>query len=61
MAIDMMRRRKIINYQNQPGQKLGETRISDEHRHTPPGIVDLARSRDERTVNYLKRAKKRRI
>ncbi len=54
----MMRRKRMTI---DPSEVLGESRIAAKPRPKPPGIIDLAKTRDERTLNYLRRAKKRRI
>ena len=43
-----------------PSEKLGESRIAAQPKPNVPGVIDLAKL-DEQTLNYLKRAKKRRI
>jgi hypothetical protein len=58
ITIAMIRRRKLITH---PSQAPNGARIMVKPKPTLPGIIDLAKTREERTLNYLKRAKKRRI
>jgi len=57
IAIDMMRRRRLITHPSH----APERRIVAKPRPKPAGIVDLANKRDERTLSYLERAKKRKL
>ena len=52
----MVRRKTMITH---PSHAPGETRIFVKPKPKPPGIIDLAKTRDERTINYLRRAKNR--
>ena len=56
--IDMIGRRKLITH---PSHAPSGARIFVKPKPKPPGIIDLAKTRDERTLNYLRRAKKGRI
>lgn len=58
MVIAMMRRNRRMK---DPSEILGESRIAARPAPKSPGVVDLAKSGDERTLNYLRRAKKRKL
>jgi len=55
----MIRRRKLITHPSQAPS--GTSHIKVKAVQKLPGIIDLAKTREERTLNYLRRAKKRRI
>ena len=58
LTIVMTQKRRMITH---PSHAPSGTRIAVKPMPKPPGIIDLAKTRDERTLNYLRRAKKRRI
>ncbi len=57
IEIDMIRRKTLITHPSH----APERRIAARPRPKPPGIIDLANKRDEKTISYLERSRKRRI
>ena len=55
----MIRRRKLITHPSQAPN--GASHIKVKALQKMPEIIDMAKTREERTLNYLRRAKKRRI